>query len=57
MVFWRYLWRFEGVVCWEMDGKEEDSTGVRAIALKMKISKSLQAKTSLKDIKEGLPVP
>jgi len=29
-----YLWGFEGVVCWEMDGEEENSSGIRTIALK-----------------------
>ena len=42
MVFWRHLWRFEGVVCWEMDSEEEYSTGVWTVALKKEISKILQ---------------
>ena len=34
-----YLWRLEGVVCWEMDCEEEDSTGVWTITLFERISK------------------
>jgi len=43
MIFWvreeRYLWRFERVVCREVDGEEEDSSGIRTIALKDKVSR------------------
>jgi hypothetical protein len=28
-----YLWRFEGVVCWEMDCEEEDAAGIWTVTL------------------------
>ena len=31
-----YFWGFERVVCWEMDGEEENSTGVWTITLSHK---------------------
>ena len=37
----KYLWGFEGVVCWEMDSEEENSSGIWTVALKHKVS-SLQ---------------
>jgi hypothetical protein len=34
----KYLWRLEGVVCREVDGEEENPSGVWTVALKHTVS-------------------